>query len=299
MVTATRTRRLLQRVPPSSRVVIGMVILWLIVIMSRDVLRSHWWAYRLATVDDPAQRLVYFRRLCSLRDRAGPAVAGLLESDDSGVRSFAVGVLHHVSGETGFELLVATCLDPDEDVARLAIQGLIGRVDAGGVTALARLADGEDERRAMVATAALVGIGSPQAVDLLCDLVSTGPHAGVRVQAIEVIETLRATEAIPVLLAALDDETTFDGMTEGGIHAKRVLDAARPVREDAGLRAAGAEMVILERHVVWRCAGRALRSITGHTPVRTGASRDSRAALADGWRRWWSTEKSVPRDVAP
>ncbi|GAF96143.1 unnamed protein product, partial [marine sediment metagenome] len=141
-------------------IVAGMILLWLTAILSRNTIRAYWWVYRLSTEESPNARLRYFHQLASLGDRAVPAISDLLSSDDVGLRSFGVGVLHHAPGERGFELLLDACRDGDLDISRLAIRGLAVRGDERSVKGLTAIADDVDERRAMIVAAALCDIGS-------------------------------------------------------------------------------------------------------------------------------------------
>ncbi len=276
-----------------------MLVLWLTVILSRNVIRSHWWTYKLETAAVPQQRFAYFHRLCSLGDRAVPAVSKLLASPDSGLRSFAVGVLHHASGNTAFELLAAACRDQDDDVARLAIQGLAVRVDGRNVAVLADVAAGEGVRRGMMSAAALADIGSTAAIQVLIDLLETSASAGVRVQAIEGLQDLRAESAVEPLVVALGDDGVYEGVTEGSLRAQRAFDeAAVDVAED-WRQGVGTELRLPGRHVVWKCADRALRSITGYSPDGSDERDFGARGAAEAWRAWCSERRGVSAGLEP
>jgi len=268
-------------------IVAGMVLLWVVVILSRSTIRAHWWVHRLQTTDSADARLVYFYRLASLGDRAVPAVSRLLNAKDAGLRSFAVGVLHHAPGDDAFTLLVRVCRDTDPDVARIALQGLGLRGDERCVEELASIATGDEECRAMMAVASLSRTDSDAAKCVLIDLVRTSPHVGVRVEAIEGLEAIRTREAIGVLIEALQDDAVFEGVTEGDLAAARVFEAAGVDPRQRFDHPERASLRIDDRHVVWRRAARALRTITGHSCAFSDEETADRAAVAEAWRRWW------------
>ena len=51
-------------------IIAGMILLWVAALLSRNVIRAHWWAYRLAVTDSAEARLDYFHRLAGLGDIA-------------------------------------------------------------------------------------------------------------------------------------------------------------------------------------------------------------------------------------
>lgn len=261
-------------------------MLWLAAILSRNTIRTHWWAYRLASTASPVERLACFQRLASLGDRALPAVAGLLASDDAELRSFAVGVLHHARSDRAFELLLAACRDVNPDVARLAVGGLVIREDEQSVKALTALAESDDRRRAMIAAAALGDIGSDSARRTLTALLRSSPHPGVRVEAITGLEALQAREAIDPLIDALDDTAVYQGITERDMRMRRAFDAAGADRAyELGLPL-DASVHLENRHVVWRYAARALGSLSGHSFDFGADATADQDAVAKAWRAW-------------
>ena len=271
--------------------VAGMIVLWLAVLLSRNVIRAHWWTYRLAAAKTPTARMTYFYRLAALGDVAVPAVSRLLRSSDPGVRSFAVGVAHHASGQEASALLVRACDDPDVDVARLAIQGLGIHGDGAHVNVLRSIAVADDRHRAMIATAALAGVNSVPAKKALIDLVRRSPHAGARVEAIKALGTLRAVEAIDVLIEALNDGAVFDGVLESDRTAVRIFQTAKgdlmrefEIPEDAFV---GVE----DHHVIWESAAKALRTITGRSHDFSAEEAANQALVAEAWRNWQQAAK--------
>ncbi len=276
-----------------------MVLLWLAALLSRNAIRAQWWAYRLAAAKTPTARMTYFYRLAGLGDAAIPAVSGVLRSDDPGLRSFAVAVAHHASGEEATALLVRACDDADVDVARLAIQGLGVHGDEAGVKALWSIAVAGDQHRAMIAAAALAGVNSDSAKKALIDVVRRSPHTGARIEAIKGLEALRVEQAIGVLVEALNDGAVFKGVTESDTAAVRVFETARndlvresKVPEDASVR-------VEDRHVIWECAAKALRTITGHSFDFSTEGAATQPFVAEAWRKWWQVTKAKDRTSPP
>lgn len=263
-----------------------MLLLWLAAILSRNTIRAHWWAYRIASTASPVERLGCFQRLASLGDKALPAVNGLLTSDDAELRSFAVGVLHHAPSGRAFDLLLTACRDVDPDVARLAVGGVVMRGAERAVKALTTLTGSDNERHAMIAAAALGDIGSGSARQALTALLRSSPHVGVRVEAITGLEALQAREAIDPLIDALDDTAVYEGITERDMRMRRAFDAAGADRAvELGLPL-DASVHLENRHVVWRYAARALRNLSGHSFDFAADESADRSAVAQAWRAW-------------
>ena len=271
--------------------VIGVVLaLCLSAVLSRNVIRAYWWADRLAAAVSPNERLGYFYHLTGLGDTAVPAVLPLLADEDAGLRSFGVGVLHHAPGDRAFGLLVRAAQDADLDVARLAMKGLAVRAGARSVKELSTIAKTPapgDERRAMIATTALADLGSEAAVHCLLELLRSSPSSGVRVEAIEGLAMLRAEEAVEDLVAGLDDDSVFEGVTERDIVASRVYQrAAGDLTHQLDLPET-TRLVVKKRHVLWKRAAEALQAITGHSPHGVQQEFVEKSKTAKAWRDWW------------
>lgn len=298
---ATASRR---RVSPSTAVIIAMVLAWGGVILSRNVIRSYWWAFRVTQVESADDRLVYFHRLASLGNRGVPAVDRLLEHLDPGIRSLGVGVLHQTSSAAGLSRLIAACDDADVDVRRLAILGLAHREQADAIEPLIEMMRTADERTAMIAVSAIAAVGGPRAEALLVQAVRHHAHVGVRVEAIERLEArglgaASATVSDDVISALIDvvhDDSVFEGLTESGLIAERVF---HDVRAEAATKTAvplGVEAEIARRHVIGERGEDALEYLTGHRidenadenpneVLRTRTEREAR------WRQWWTTRR--------
>ncbi|UCF34890.1 MAG: HEAT repeat domain-containing protein [Phycisphaerales bacterium] len=271
-----------------------MVLLWLLVVLFRNDIRAHWWAYRMARTADYEQRMSCFLRLASLKDRAVPAVLPLLDEPDAGVRSFAVAVLHHATSEKALQGLVTASSDSDPNVRRSAIQGLALRGDPPALESLEGLLRESDEGTAMMAASALGSVPSPDGRRVLIEAVTSNSRCGVRVEAIRALADARATEAVPALIEALTDCDIYEGVTEADTKAAAAFDAvAVQFMAREGLTESP-EMIVEKRHVVGECALEALLTITGRENF-DGVWEQARADdLAADWRAWWSARQKEP-----
>jgi len=273
-------------------VVLAMVVIWLGVVLSRHAIRAHYWAYRLRSAASGGERLVYFQLLADLHDGAVSAVLPLLDEDDPGLRSLAVGVLHHARNNSALEGLIRATRDDDRDVRRLAIAGLAIRDDQPGARELDRLLRNSDQREAMTVAAALSAVPSRAARDVLIDAVLTNPYPGVRVEAILSLESLRAVEAVPALIEALADEAVFLGVTEADIYAADVFYAVEDKLTAEHVLASELRLDVPASRVVGVAAERALEVITGRSMDEPPDPRRARSQIAESWRAWWvGTEK--------
>jgi len=267
-------------------VILGMVLIWSVAMLSRNTIRAYWWTHRLAVSETPNERLMYFRRLADLGNTAVPAVSGLLSDSDPGLRSFAVGVLHHADSDRAVALLRQACQDLDEDVARLAVQGIATRRDSGAVESLTSIARAANERQAMMATAAIADMGTTEAREILIDLLQSTELTGVRVETMECLGNLQVHEAVEPLIALLGDASVFEGVTEHGMMASRALRAVQFQNAEGLADGEITALVVDKHHVVWKCAARTLSAITGQTPHRDMAEDADQDAVAAAWRQW-------------
>jgi len=261
-----------------------MLLIWLGAILGRNQIRALWWTYRLESTTATEDRLFYFHRLASLKNRAAGPVSRLLEHPDPALRSFAVAVLHQASGPEVAQLLADAAHDADDDVRRSALLGLALNGTPPAMDALAQHLHGPDERTGMIAAAALVGAPSPAARDMLRNALRQSPHPGVRLEAINALEQLRALDAVDALIAALTDHAVFQGVTESDRTAMQMLEAAR----DQGLPDSldpNAALQIEQRHVVAHCAERTLRRLTGHD-VGIKEAENRWDEVISAWRAW-------------
>ena len=286
-----------RRIPTHVWIVAVMVVLWSAAILSRNQIRAYWWTQRLEAATSRQDRLFYFYRLASLKDRAVGPVARLLKHPDPALRSFAVAILHHASGPRAAELLASAASDTDDDVRRSALLGLALNGSPPALHALEQQLQGSDERAGMMAAAALVSAPSPAARALLRAALRASPHPGVRVEAITALEQLRDLDAVADLIAALEDQAVFAGVTESDHTAAQMLQAAQA----QGLtdeRTEDASLSVTKRHVVAHCAARTLRRITGYDPGFDTATPESHwDDVIAAWHAWQQQPQAPPSTV--
>lgn len=288
-----------RRIPASAWIIAVMVLLWLGAILGRNQIRAYWWTYRLESTTTTEDRLFYFHRLASLKDRAAGPVARLLEHQDPALRSFAVAVLHHASGPEVAQLLAAAAYDADDDVRRSALLGLALNGSPPALSALTQHLHGSDERAGMIAAAALVSAPSPAARSLLRDALRQSPHPGVRLEAINALEQLRDLEAVDALIVALEDQAVFQGVTESDHAAAQMLEAAR-AQGMTDSRDHDASLSIAQRHVVAYQAARTLRRLTGHDiGIEAAQAEDRWDEVIAAWRTWQQQQQRSKPDSVP
>ena len=275
-------------------VVAVMVVLWLAAILLRNEIRAHWWVWQLARADLDAQRVGYFLKLASLRDKAVPAVLPLLDDADPGLRSIAVAVLHHAPGAEALSGLARASEDADADVRRSAMRGLAMRAAERAGTILGQRFATGDQRTAMMAAHALGASRWEMARQTLIAAVNDHPHVGARVEAIQALAELRAREAVPALIEALRDRSVFEGVTEADMLVVAAFEAIAPrLMSETGLSETPA-VEIERRHVVAEGAMRALLAITNRTDVEDNWRGAPVGSVVRNWRSWWATHEASP-----
>lgn len=243
--------------------IVVMVAVWAVVIGFRNQLRARWWAYRLVRAEQVEERTEYLRLLVSLGPTAVPVAEGLLGQTDPSMRSLAMPILHHAECDRAHRLLVDATNDHDEVIRQQAVLGLRGY---GDVPTLSRIARREDPAAACAAVIGLASLASPQAIDVLIDLVPPkANHDGlaVRVQAIQSLGQLEVARAAAALRACLDEQTVFEGMTAAEQSAAVALRMLHPDQDVAEP----------EPRTVAAFAAQALRSIAG--PEEAGSDEES------------------------
>lgn len=138
-----------------------------------------------------------------LGDAALPTLRELLADADVDRRWWAARALAAVGTPAARELLIATLDDPDRDVRACAVYGL-GELQAEEAVAglVGRLADASP-LVCRVAADSLARIGAPAAPALIASL--EGGETLSRIGAARALSFIQPQEAIPALVAALDD----------------------------------------------------------------------------------------------
>jgi hypothetical protein len=258
-----------------------MVLLWLGVVLYRQEIRVRWWGYRLRHTTELADRMYYLRLLSGAGERAMPEAERLLGLDDASVRSFAVVLVNSCPGERATRLLERTCHDEDASVRQSAIVGLSMRPSDATVRHLRALADHPDADTAMLATNQLAAINGHGAAATLCDLARQHAHVAVRAQAIDALGQVESEAAIDTLIACLEDEAVFEGLTMSRRGALEALTRAAP-----GLAGDDAGDVVGMGESNGQRAARALRALTGQTFGCLEAPRENWSACVEAWRGW-------------
>ena len=235
-------------------VIAAMVVVWLAVVLCRNPIRAHWWAYRLAATTDPPARMAYFERLIALGPVGASGVETLLSADDASIRGLGVAVVNHTKPTHARKLLRRMATDSDPEVATIAVAGLAMMDDAAVVEDMIGLLGSAEPRVVVEAVSGLGRRRTTAAVDSLISTARVHPLVAARVQAIEELGLIGADQAIAVLRECLNDDTLFEGRTAAERSAAISLGYTAPYLSDNAPPPARA---------VSHFAARALRTITG------------------------------------
>jgi HEAT repeat protein len=271
-----------------------MIGLWLVAILSRQVIRAHWWTHRLSTVEQPGERWFYSECLASLGDRAIGPVLTLLDHEDPAVRLLAADILSRTETEASSDALLVAVGGPDIEVRRLAIRALSLRGDDRVRRRMCEWLRERDPRTAMMVAADYIGESIEATVEVLVGALRSHPDPGVRVEAVVRMEALGSMLAVPALIDALSDDGVFEGETERDIHARAMWRAVRTGAEAQPFGAAELDLHIETRHVVSDRAIRALQTLTDRPTADPAAAPMDRGALAEDWRKWWANQPHPP-----
>ncbi len=204
-----------------------MLGLFAFVVLQRDRLRAHYWAYRLVRADDLPQRAQYLNGLLSLGGSAAGAVEGLAEHESPDVRLLALAALRAMPEKTTNEIAGRLVFDPDREVREAAALTLAFSDSKAALRALYLWARSQPDETAAAAVAALARCAQLKAAETLCGVLSEHPSPLVRAQAAESLaewlggldgESDAIASLVPqhdpfrTLVEALSDEATFDGL---------------------------------------------------------------------------------------
>jgi HEAT repeat protein len=145
--------------------------------------------------------------LMTLGDSPLPPLRQMLRSEDADLRWWSARALAALGSPSSVSLLIETLPDPDPDVRACAAHGL-GTLNASqAVLPLTRLLADESPYVGRIASNALIRIGPPAASALIeaLDSASSAARAG----AARALIPLESHDAIPVLFAALDDQSAL------------------------------------------------------------------------------------------
>jgi len=234
--------------------VVLMLIAFGVVVWQRNVIRAHWWATRLAAIEDlgapdAAAWRSYLAAIADIGSEGAGAARRLARHERPHIRLLAVHLLGRLAPAQGVENLARLLRDSDRGVREAAALALAfcgappcsdalivasrdasGDVAAAALSGLARCSD--DASWAAICTAArqhASPLARAQAAEAILQRLHGGPESAVG--------ALNARPCAPfeVLVALLADEACF----EGRLALEREIDrvsAAVARRPEAGLR---------------------------------------------------------------
>ncbi|MEK6644154.1 MAG: HEAT repeat domain-containing protein [Planctomycetota bacterium] len=205
---------------------VALVAMFVVLLIERNRIRSHWWAWRLQGATDLATQGYYLASLAGVGDEAFGAVSRLARSDRSDVRGFAVYALQKMPPESAFAELGRLLTDTELDVREAAATALVFAENESATQTLIRAVGSVNADEAAAAVAALGRINSESALSAICHAARSHGSALVRAQALEAItdQLITSVEAsatsrpssgcsmIDTLIDALPDEAIFRGL---------------------------------------------------------------------------------------
>ena len=151
-----------------------------------------------------AERAAIARELACQGETAAIALAEALAGADAEARWGLLAALAQIPGAAATRALAAVLAgDPDEGLRAAAAQ-ILGEHGAGGGALIAALQD-ESVFVAQQAAHALARMGPDMAPEFIALLREGGPRA--RIAAARALVTIRTEDAIPALIAALEDDS--------------------------------------------------------------------------------------------
>ncbi len=205
---------------------VALVAMFALVLIERNQIRSHWWAWRLQGATDLATQGYYLASLAGVGDAAFGAVSHLARSDRSDVRGFAVYALQKMPPESASVELGRLLTDTELDVREAAATALVFAEHDSTTQMLIHAAGSVNADEAAAAVAALGRINSESSLSAICYAARSHRSALVRAQALEAItdQLITSVEAPPTsrpssgcpmiytLIDALPDDARFQGL---------------------------------------------------------------------------------------
>lgn len=275
---------------------IFLIALFAVVVIQRDRIRAHWWAYRLAHDDSVSQRGYYLSCIAAVGTAGTGAIESLTQANDPDVRSLAIFALRNLAEDRGIPGLAHLLADADQDVREAAALGLAFKNSPAATEALRT---GSTNANPRIATAALTGLArleTAEAISYLCAAPAKQLDPFVRAQAAESLgEYLLSARgngieekpkesdirpAIVALMTALSDNAMFTGelSLERQIRVASSFASARP---EPSAKAKQRKVSDIAAH--W------LSKITDHEiPPTTTQPATPIAELADQYYEWYS-----------
>jgi HEAT repeat protein len=158
------------------------------------------------TSGDDARAEGAVTQLAKMGASASKVLTPLLDSPDSDHRWWVVRALAAIDDPLGWDTLREALHDPDPAVRQCAALGLRKRPMTSAVSGLIEALEDPDRLVARLASDALAAIGQ-DAIGALTKAMAS-PDAGVRIETVRALANIDNPQAIPPLLAALND-TSF------------------------------------------------------------------------------------------
>lgn len=136
-----------------------------------------------------------------------PVIQELLNHASPEVRWWAVRALAEIESPGSAVMLIDSLADPDTTVRQCAALALRGRPDSNAVSPLVQALSARDQLLARLAADALIAIGA-DAVPALIRVMGDGSQPA-RIQAVRALAEIGDTRAVPVLFAALDEDSAL------------------------------------------------------------------------------------------
>ncbi len=155
------------------------------------------------TCGDDARAEAAAAQLADAGVEAVPALLSLLGSEDTDHRWWATRALAAIDQLSARSGLVHALSDADASVRQCAALGLRSRPTAQAIPGLVPMLGGSDPLLARLAADALAAVGAEAVAPLLQVATSGSPRA--RIEAARALARMEDRQAVPALLALLDD----------------------------------------------------------------------------------------------
>jgi len=203
-----------------------LIGLFLLVVLQRRQIRSHWWAFRLARTEDTIARGYYLSCLAATGEPATEAIRRLATDHRADVRALSVFALQRLPAGSGIRDLARLMRDEEWSVREAAASGLAFMGTNAAVEALRETLAQPEEAPAAAAAAALGRADDRLSCESLKKAAGGHPSALVRAQAIESLAGLLRDSVAPsartfaaqgtcdpltILIGALRDHGLFEG----------------------------------------------------------------------------------------
>lgn len=190
-------------------VLIGMVVAFATVVIQRDRIRAHWWAWKINRTTDALEQAQLIQLLVGALPDSEPVILSLLDSDSPSVRLLAQVPIGQLSDESAVPALTGLLDDADRRVREAAGLALVFRSSDASRASLVAVAESEERVAAAAAAYSLSRDTDKSTICVLARLVSTHPSPLVRAQALESLVD-RLTETAKDKRAALSENEACD-----------------------------------------------------------------------------------------